>query len=196
MQYITACFQKSLSMLSWGTGSTIETINKTRIQLPTKDGEIDFEFMESFIANLEAEKMAEIENYLEVTGLKDCGLTDEEKGVLRDFENGKFEWEEFTYKSIFDKIVQGRRLTKDDQLPGDIPFVMAGTTNTGVVNYISNPVASFPKNSITIDIFGNTFYRDYDFGAGDDTGVYRSNEKDYSKEMMLFCTTSIGKSLL
>lgn len=49
---------------------------------------------------------------------------------------------------------------------------MSGTTNAGVVNYISNPVASFPRNAITIDIFGNTFYRDYAFGAGDDTGVY------------------------
>ena len=72
---------------------------------------------------------------------------------------------------------------------------MAGTTNTGVVNYISNPVASFPKNAITIDIFGNTFYRDYDFGAGDDTGVYWNSEKNYSKETMLFFTTSMEKSI-
>lgn len=50
-------------------------------------------------------------------------------------------------------------MKKDDQLPGDIPFVMSGVTNTGVVGYVSNPVAFFPKNSITIDIFGNAFYR-------------------------------------
>ena len=88
--------------------------------------------------------------------------------------------------------MQGRRLKKDDQLPGNIPFVMAGTTNTGVVNYISNPVSKFPKNSITIDIFGNVFYRDYDFGAGDDTGVYWNDKVAYSKETMLFLTISIG----
>ena len=92
--------------------------------------------------------------------------------------------------------MQGRRLKKDDQLPGNIPFVMAGTTNTGVVNYISNPVSKFPKNSITVDIFGNVFYRDYDFGAGDDTGVYWNDEVAYSKETMLFLTISIGKALL
>ena len=92
--------------------------------------------------------------------------------------------------------MQGRRLKKDDQLPGNIPFVMAGTTNTGVVNYISNPVSKFPKNSITIDIFGNVFYRDYDFGAGDDTGVYWNDKVAYSKETMLFLTISIGKALL
>ena len=92
--------------------------------------------------------------------------------------------------------MQGRRLKKDDQLPGNIPFVMAGTTNTGVVNYISNPVSKFPKNSITIDIFGNVVYRDYDFGAGDDTGVYWNDKVAYSKETMLFLTISIGKALL
>jgi hypothetical protein len=32
--------------------------NKTKIQLPTKNGEIDFEFMESFIAELEANRIA------------------------------------------------------------------------------------------------------------------------------------------
>lgn len=72
---------------------------------------------------------------------------------------------------------------------------MAGTTNAGVVNYISNPMASFPKNSITVDIFGNVFYRNYDFGAGDDTGVYWSTEKEYSKETMLFFAISMQKSL-
>ncbi|ALR91702.1 restriction endonuclease [Vibrio alginolyticus] len=96
---------------------------------------------------------------------------------------------------MFNKISQGRRLKKDDQITGNIPFVMAGVTNTGVVNYISNPVSMFPRNSITVDIFGNVFYRDYDFGAGDDTGVYWSTEKKYSKNSMLFFSISMSKSL-
>lgn len=151
--------------------------------------------MESFIAELEAERIAELEAYLLASGLKDYTLTKEEKKALTEFENGNIEWREFVYKDVFNKILQGRRLKKDDQIPGDIPFVMAGTTNTGVVSYISNPVATFPKNSITVDIFGNTFYRNYDFGAGDDTGVYWNDEKEYAKEMMLFCTTSMERSL-
>lgn len=105
------------------------------------------------------------------------------------------EWGEFTFNSIFNKIKQGRRLKKDDQQSGDIPFVMAGVTNTGVVNYVSNPVAYFPKNSITIDIFGNVFYRDYVFGAGDDTGVYWNDKITYSKETMLFFAIAMRKSL-
>lgn len=72
---------------------------------------------------------------------------------------------------------------------------MAGTTNTGIVGYVSNPVATFPSNAITVDIFGNTFYRGYAFGAGDDTGVYWSTDKSYSRETMLFFTIAMGIAL-
>ena len=203
--FIIASIDKVIkSKYSYNNKATKIELKNTVINLPTnKNGMVDFEFMESFIAeleaeriaNLEAERIANLEAYLLATGLKNYTLTAEEQQVLDNFEKGKIAFERFTYKSIFNKIVQGRRLKKDDQISGNIPFVMAGITNTGVVNYISNPVASFPKNSITIDIFGNTFYRNYDFGAGDDTGVYWDNEKNYSKETMLFFAASMEKSI-
>lgn len=104
-------------------------------------------------------------------------------------------WGEYEFCKIFNQIKQGRRLKKDDQLPGNIPFVMAGVTNAGVVNYISNPVASFPKNSITVDIFGNAFYRNYAFGAGDDTGVYWNDSIEYSESAMMFFSVAMQKAL-
>lgn len=181
---------------------TLEKLKNQKISLPIKPNanldklaQIDFDFMENFIAQLEAFRLSQLEAYLLVTGLKDYTLTAAEQQALADFENGKVVWGEYRFADIFNKIQQGRRLKKDDQVAGDIPFVMAGITNTGVVNYISNPVASFPKNSITIDIFGNAFYRSYDFGAGDDTGVYWNDKKELSKEMMLFLTKSAEKAL-
>lgn len=158
------------------SSNATDKLPKYKIQLPVLNGQIDYNFMESFIEELEAERI-------------------EELSVVNDLISKNIEFKPFCYDVIFDKIVQGRRLKKDDQIAGDIPFVMAGVTNTGVVGYISNPVASFPKNSITIDIFGNAFYRNYDFGAGDDTGVYWSEKSDYSKEIMLFLTCSMGKSI-
>ena len=106
------------------------------------------------------------------------------------------EWGEFAFEEIFTHIRQGRRLKKDDQISGSIPFVMAGTTNTGVVGYISNPVAMFPKNSITMDIFGNTFYRSYKFGAGDDTGVYWNEKQKFSRSVMLFFSVAMQKAVV
>lgn len=192
-------FVEKLNELSL-TQAEIDKLKEKRekeinISLPTKCDSIDFEFMESFIEELEAERIEELEAYLSVSGLKDTQLTADELSAVNDLISKNIEFKPFCYDVIFDKIVQGRRLKKDDQIAGDIPFVMAGVTNTGVVGYISNPVASFPKNSITIDIFGNAFYRNYDFGAGDDTGVYWSEKSDYSKEIMLFLTCSMGKSI-
>ena len=204
--FVVSAINKSISWSfsdGYGNYPTLDSLKDLTIQLPTKNWYIDYEFIEEFVAELEAERVAELEAervaeleaYLIATGLNDYRLTTEEENALKEFENNKINFDEFTYKNIFNKIVQGRRLKKDDQIDGDIPFVMAGTTNTGIVNYISNPVASFPKNSITVDIFGNTFYRNYNFGAGDDTWVYWNDKKEYSKKTMLFLSTSIGKSL-
>lgn len=196
MLFFAISMEKSLSgKFSFGNKLRSSQSLDFKIQLPIKNNNIDFDFMEGFIAELEAQRIAELEAYLLVTGLKDYNLTEEEERVLNDFESNKIVFNELTYQSVFNRIIQGRRLKKNDQIPGNIPFVMAGTTNTGVVNYIANPVASFPKNSITIDIFGNTFYRNYDFGAGDDTGVYWNDKINYSKETMLFFATSMKKSI-
>lgn len=178
------------NMCSW------EKIKDRQIELPLNaNGEVDFDFMEDFVRELESERLRELEAYLKATGLKDYNITPEEDKVLRLFMRNKVVWKKYTYKDLFNQIKQGRRLKKEDQKKGSVPFVMSGTTNTGVVGYISNPIAIFPSNSITIDIFGNTFYRSYEYGAGDDTGVYWSDSIRYSKEHMLFFTTSIGKAL-
>lgn len=195
--FITSAIHKTSNtgMFDYGRNFYAKDADQLNILLPSIDSQPAYDLMERFIAELEAERISELEAYLKATGLKDYHLTPEEQKALEDFESKRFVWCEFEFKDIFDQIKQGRRLKKDDQLPGDIPFVMSGVTDTGVVNYISNPVASFPRNSITVDIFGNAFYRSYDYGAGDDTGAYWSKSKNYSKEMMLFFTSSINQAL-
>lgn len=203
--FSTILNQQKKVLLSVLVRNVDETFNNLQVQLPLKEKSldfsnpcdniknIDFDFMESFIRELEEERIRELNAYLLATGLKDYALSSEEEKALETFKTVK--WGEFEFKQIFNNIKQGRRLKKEDQKEGTIPFVMSGTTNTGVVGYISNPVASFPSNSITVDIFGNTFYRNFDFGAGDDTGVYWNDKENYSKDEMLFFTAAMGKSL-
>lgn len=193
--FFASAINKNQVLFTEYSENATDKLPDVKIQLPTQNGKIDFDFIDSFIEELEAERIAKLGTYLVINRLKDYILTAGERQALYDFEHGEIEFGTFSYNNIFNNIVQGRRLKKDDQVSGNIPFVMAGTTNTGVVNYIANPVASFPKNSITIDIFGNTFYRSYDFGAGDDTGIYWDDEKKYSKEIMLFFATSMEKSI-
>ena len=178
----------------WTNKANWNKVKEEYIVLPIINIKLDFDFMYKFIAVLEAERVAELSAYLKVSGLDSYELSLEELKALQDYEH--IEFKEFEYQKIFDEIAQGRRLKKSDQLDGTIPFVMSGITNTGIVNYISNPVAIFPKNSITLDIFGNAFYRPYEFGAGDDTGVYWNRNNYFNKESMLFITASMAKSVL
>ena len=187
-------FSYMKKVFSYNYMGTWNKMKEMYIFLPTRNNEIDFDFMEKFIAELEAERVAELEAYLEATGLKNYKLTQKEDCLLRGG-NNQIRWHNFKFRDIFNQIKQGRRLKKEDQIKGHIPFVMAGVTNNGVANYICNPVASFPKNSITIDIFGNTFYRNYDFGAGDDTGVYWNTQISYSLNTMLYFSTVMKKTV-
>ncbi|CAK1251919.1 Restriction endonuclease S subunit (HsdS) [Fructobacillus cardui] len=109
--------------------------------------------------------------------------------------NSDIFWTEYRLDYLFDNIVQGKRLRKDDQVKGNLPFVMSGTTNTGISKFIGNDVRQFPANSITIDIFGSAFYRPYKYGMGDDTGAYWNEKVSVDKMTMLFYTASINKSL-
>lgn len=167
----------------------------TKIQLPIKNGQLALDFMENFVAELEARRTAELEAYLSAAGLKDTTLSAEERQALVRLKNGEISFKNICFNQVFNQIKQGRRLKKDDQISGSIPFVMAGVTNTGVVGHIANPVAVFPKNSITLDIFGNAFYRNFGYGAGDDTGVYWNDGQELSKETMLFLTAAMQKAV-
>lgn len=97
---ISACRVSTSKKYDYGNKFNREAMKNTTIHLPiTTSGEIDFEFMESFIAELEAERIAELEAeriaeleaYLLATGLTDYILTAEEKAVLKAFRDGKNE---------------------------------------------------------------------------------------------------------
>lgn len=92
--FIVSIYQKALAHLTWGVGSTTESIQGIKIKLPiNKDGTIAFEFMENYIRELEAERIRELEVYLQVTGLKNYTLSAKEKEALNAFEAAQNERE-------------------------------------------------------------------------------------------------------
>ncbi|CBY87123.1 type IV pili [Haemophilus influenzae biotype aegyptius] len=194
-KYMIACINSGLKIFDkdYSSYPTVNTLNNLVIFLPIRNEQPDVSYMYHFISELQAERLQELQGYLQVTGLSNYTLTEEEQRAIDSF--SEVDWDEFAFSSLFDSIQQGERLTKSDQISGYLPFVMSGITNTGVVKYIGNSVTQFPKNSITIDIFGNVFYRSIIFGASDDVGVYWNRENEKSKNVMLILAGSIQKAL-
>jgi hypothetical protein len=171
-----------------------KTFLNMSLLLPVKDSQICFDYMEAFINKIiEIEHFIKVEDYLTENNIKDTNLTISEKKALDTFLNQKLG--KFKLKELFNNIVQGRRLKKEDHISGSLPFVMSGITNTGVVNYIGNDVNIFPSNSITVDIFGNVFYRNFEYGLGDDTGAYWNTNIDIDKKAMLYISTAMQSFL-
>ena len=152
-----------------------KAMNATKISLPTHNGEIDFAFMETFIAELEAQhvielevqRKTELEAYLTVTGLKDYTFTEEEEETLNSLD--KVQWKEFSIGELFDI-----NPTKYYKLPneviisknGSIPLISNSSTDNGVMGY-SNMKANNKGNTLTCSdtTMGaeTMFYQEKDF---------------------------------
>lgn len=191
-QFFLATMRRSFSNFGWGTSSfSIEVIENQNITLPiTENNEIDFDFMESFIRELEEERIRELSAYLTVSGLSDATLTEREKLALQAFDG--LEWREFNVESLFGKSTRGKRLKGDDRIAGNLPFVTAGEADTGISAFISNEVEIFSKNTTTIDMFGSAKYRNYDYGADDHVAVVHT--ENLNKYAAIFVTTACHKS--
>lgn len=198
--FIVSTLNRVYFKYNWGNKSGWEKVKLETIQLPTKNGEIDFGFMENFIAELEAERVAELEAYLVATGLVDYELTAEEERVLTEFESGKFKWGEFRIEDVLRWQAQKEidplklDLLKDVNEPL-FPFYGQSTTNNGIISYnqlinnvlnnkLGNPTILIHSNNQNIVYLETPFYLKDGHGA---TSVIQSEELNDINQMFFVC---------
>ena len=179
-----------LSKYNWGNKSRWEKIKEDYIRLPIKGDLIDFNFMESFIAELEAERVAELSAYLKVSGLDNYKLSDDEESAIKNFQTLK--WDTYNLETLFGKSTRGKRLKGDDRIVGTLPFVTAGEAAEGISAYISNDVEIFESNTTTIDMFGSAKYRNYRYGADDHVAVVHT--ESIPMKAAIFVTSACHKA--
>ena len=190
--YIISSWQKGVPNLGYSRHWSIA--KKVLFKVPVKNGVIDFAFMENFIAELEAERIAELEAYLSATGLQDYLLTVEEEKALKEFDNWKFE--EFRIIDIFDVKNSGNILSRDI-MPnsGTTPYLSASTENNAVSSYISYDEDYIDKGDCVF-IGGKTFvvtYQEKDFYSNDSHNLilYLKEKEEKSKFNQLFLATCV-----
>lgn len=189
--YMASCVYKSLHRkYSWGNSISKAKIQEDIITLPISNGKIDFAFMDSFIAELEAERVAELSAYLTVSGLDNYELSGDEVQALQNY--SLLTWKSFNLECLFGKSTRGKRLKGDDRVSGTLPFVTAGEASEGISAYISNDVKIFEKNTTTIDMFGSAKYRNYKYGADDHIAVVHT--ETVPMKAAIFLTAAIHKA--
>ena len=223
-QFFISTMAKAFSAFSWGSSSfNVSIIENQKLTLPTQNGEIDFAFMENFIAELEAERIAELEAYLKVTGLGDYILTEEERAVLEAFRNGKIswggvklpngqevtniEWKMFRMEDVLEwqpqKEIDPLKLDKlKDKNQKLYPFYGQATLNNGIISYnqLVEEVLNNKEGKPTILIHSNnqnTIYLESPFYLKDGHGATSVlQSKKLNKLNALYFMSSIKKVIL
>lgn len=189
--FLTGCISKTIyGNYEWTNKAGWERIKNQIISLPILNGKIDFDFMENFVAELEAERVAELEAYLTASGLDNYELSVEEQNALDSFNS--LEWGKFNLKDLFGESTRGKRLKSADRILGNLPFVTAGETDEGISDFIGNDVEIFSKNTTTIDMFGSAKYRNYKYGGDDHVAIVHT--ENLPVNAAIFVTAAIHKS--
>ena len=195
------------SKYSYNNKATKIELKNTVINLPTKNGKIDFKFMESFIAQIEEERIKKLEVYLEASGLKDYILTAEEEEVLKDFENVNFE--EFNIQDLFTKLnlrnnnksfnkLDDTSLIRTDEF--NLPLVNAKMGDNGIMFY--GREKDFDSAEMTIDVISNgaiatgtVYAQPHKIGVLWDAYLLRPKVIDVSREKLLYLSSALEKSI-
>lgn len=177
---------------------TLEEVKRIKVDFPqTGNGEIDFDFMENFVAELEARRVAELEAYLLAAGLKDYTLTKEEESALKNY--SRIDFGEFFVSNVFDIKNTSNILSCDiTKNSGTVPYLCASAENNSVSSYISFD-ERYKEKGNCVFIGGKTFvvtYQESDFFSNDSHNLalyFKGTHAD--KLTQLFLATCVRKSL-
>ncbi|WQV38616.1 restriction endonuclease subunit S [Helicobacter pylori] len=185
------------NMCSWAK------IKNDKVILPLKPTanaqtleDIDFHFMEKFIAELEqcrlAEleqcRLAELEAYLKATGLENTTLSSDEENALNVFNNSiggntpcGLTWQSFKLGDLFEvlsskKIYHANTIKiHDTQIENSYPYVVRAATNNGIKGFIiDDPTFANEKNTLSFaqDTF-TVFYQKQPYFTGNKVKILK-----------------------
>lgn len=188
-----------------------------KIQLPLKENalafsnpcdnikNIDFDFMESFIRELEEERIRELNAYLLATGLKDYALSSEEEKALEAFKT--VQWGEYRIGDLYKKLdLHNKDFDKREDTASEptkeysLPIVNAKHGDNGIMFYGKEDIFDFAE--MTIDIVqngavatGDVYPQPQRTGILWDAYLIKALDHTDSKETLFFITSSIQKSI-
>ena len=173
--FISRCIKSNSTKYAFGRKAFSERIKEQIILLPIdSDDSPNWKFMEDYIKQEMKKQSHKVINYYENKLMK-LGFK------LYDLD---VEWKEFWMEDILD-IESGVRLTKADQIDGNIPFIGASDANNGVTEFVENTNKSLDSNVLGVNYNGSVvenFYHSYECIFSDDVKRIKFKNREYGDE--------------
>ncbi|WP_297446057.1 restriction endonuclease subunit S [uncultured Campylobacter sp.] len=221
--YLTALLQKILQKYNWHDKSGWTKVSQEIISLPvfpkaeSKGYQIAFDYMESYIKALEAERLQELEAYLKVTGLNDYTLSQKEKDALKAFENLSIpnererervsgishemplKWKSFRIGELFEINTPKKKFNANElKFNGKYPYVARGDSNNGIRGYIDEDEA-FLNEANTISFGQDTatiFYQTSPYFTGDKIKIFTFKKGELDRYKANFLISVMKKAFI
>ncbi len=196
------------NMCSWAK------IKNDKVILPLKPTaktqtlkDIDFNFMEKFIAELEQCRLAELQAYLKATGLSNTTLSSDEENALNVFNNSGntpcgLTWQSFKLGDLFEVLPYKKRFDANkvniyaSKTKDTYPYVVRTSLNNGIRGYLKENT-NFLNAGNTISFGQDTatmFYQEKPYFTGDKIKILRCKNPNFNKINALFFITSLTKA--
>ena len=183
--FIIPLLKIQMRKFNWGgNGATLTRLKRLRIMLPmAESGMPDYEYMEAYMRQVEKRILDAYKSY----------FTDIVDNIIST--NREANWKSFVMNEIFD-ISSSIRLTKDDMVSGNRPFIGASDSNNGITAFVGNTNSSLDSNVLGVNYNGSVvenFYHPYEAIFSDDVKrLHLKNHLD-NKYVLLFIKVAILK---
>lgn len=204
--FFVTLVQKFVSLYDGQQGGyKLDDIKNHLVVLPiTQEEEIDFDFMESFIRELEEERVRELEeervreleSYLAVAGLSDYTLTDEEQDALNAFDS--LDWGKFRIGDLFDILSYKKRFDANKTTLVENcghPYIVRTALNNGQKGFIDEDEV-YLNDGNTISFGQDTatmFYQENPYFTGDKIKIMKSFSSDFNKKNAMYLISAMTK---
>lgn len=212
--FITTVWKKSIPDLGYARHWSVAKIAK--ISLPVIEhadpnheytvDDIDWQYMEDRIRELEEDRIRELDTYLKVTNLDDYELTDEDKKVLSlsrksspnetdsletDCQNGALRFKKFNIGDLFD-VINNPQLDKKNFIFSErakYPYFTRTENNNGIYGYVRyyDDDHLIPGNSLAVGMISMQFhYMHHDFYAGQFTKTLIPRFGEFNENLAMY----------
>ena len=194
--YLVSTMSYIRKLFSYNNMGTWSKIKELQITLPvTMSSDIDYDYMESRIREMEESRIREMDAYLQVSGFENCVLTEEETEALSMLSCKRFCL--FSIDSLFD-IYTGRDIIIGRMKHGDLPLISPRHDNNGIsqcLKKIDNRRLFNYSTTLSLAdrgiFYATTQIQNFHIGTRVKALTFKNGA--HKEELRLFFVTSINK---
>ncbi|WP_322902548.1 restriction endonuclease subunit S [Mycoplasmopsis felis] len=131
--FIVCVLNTVYAKYDWGNKSGWEKVKNDFIKLPTKNNQIDFDFMEKYISLIKQESLNKLKEYLNKQTNNNYSLSTLEQDAINNFND--ITWKEYRIGDLFE-IYSTSSLNKDSLKDGiEFDYVTRTSINQGILSF-------------------------------------------------------------